>query len=341
MPAHSRWAVASLAAASLIALVLGLFASLAAGAQQTGQMRRVGVLMGLGAQSDPRAQARVAAFRNALQTLGWEEGRNIRIDIRWATTSDAPSTQKFAKELVALRPDVILSHNTPTTAALLKLTRTIPIVFAVVSDPIGSRFVASFPRPGGNVTGFTTIEPTMAGKWPELLKEIAPSVTRVAFLFNPATAPYAEAYQGPFKRAAASLALEAIVTPVRNASELASTIAAQARTPHGALVVMTDSFLVIHRAEIVALAARYRLPAVYPFRDFVEAGGLLSYGNDLVDSFRRAATYVDRILKGATPDELPVQAPVKFELTINVNAARALDLTVPPSLLLRADQVIE
>jgi putative tryptophan/tyrosine transport system substrate-binding protein len=249
--------------------------------------------------------------------------------------------QKFAKELVALQPDVILSHNTPTTATLLQYTRTIPIVFAVVSDPIGSGFVASFPRPGGNVTGFTNIEPTIAGKWPELLKEIAPRVTRVAFLFNPATAPYAESYLSPFKRAAASLALEAIAAPVYNTSEIESTIAAQVRTPNGALVIMTDSFLVTHSAKIVALAARYRLPAVYPFRDFTDAGGLLSYGNDLLDSFHRAATYVDRILKGATPNELPVQAPVKFELAINVKAAKALGLTIPPSLLLRADQVIE
>lgn len=281
-------------------------------AQQTGQMRRIGVLMGLGAESDPPTKARVAAFRKALQTLGWEDGRNIRTDIRWATTSDAPSMQKFAKELLALRPDVILSHNTPTTATLLQHTRTIPIVFAVVSDPIGSGFVASFSRPGGNVTGFTNIEPTMASKWPELLKEIAPRVTRVAFLFNPATAPYAESYLSSFKRAAASLALDAIAAPVRNTPEIESTIAAQARMPHGALVVMTDSFLVSRSSDITALAARYRLPAIYPFRDFIDAGGLLSYGNDLLDNFQRAATYVDRILKGTTPNELPVQAPVKF-----------------------------
>ena len=181
-----------------MALILGLFGPLAAGAE-TGQTRRVGVLMGLGAESDPRVQARVAAFRKGLQTLGWEEGRNVRIDIRWATTSDAPSLQQLAREIVALQPDVILSHNTPTTAALLQHTRTIPIVFAVVSDPIGSGFVANFPRPGGNVTGFTNIEPTMAGKWPELLKQVAPRVTRMAFLFNPATAPYAESYLAPFK----------------------------------------------------------------------------------------------------------------------------------------------
>ena len=181
----------------------------------------------------------------------------------------------------------------------------------------------------------------MASKWPQLLKEIAPRVTRAAFLFNPATAPYAESYLSPFKRAAASLALEAIVAPVHNTSEIESAIAAQARTPNGALVVMNDSFLVTHRTEIAALAARYRLPAIYAFRDFIEAGGLLSYGNDLLDSFQRAATCVDRILKGATPNELPVQAPVKFELAINVKAAKALGLRIPPSLLLRADQVIE
>jgi len=341
MSVRSRWAVSFLTATSLIALILGLFASLAAGVQQTGQMRRIGILMGLGAESDPRAQARVAAFRKGLQTLGWDEGRNIRTDIRWATTSDAPSMQKFAKELVALQPDVILSHNTPTTTALLQHTRTIPIVFAVVSDPIGSGFVASFPRPGGNVTGFTNIELTMASKWLELLKEVAPRVTRVAFLFNPATAPYAESYLGPFRAAAASFAVEAVAASVHNTSELESAIAAQARTPNGGLVVMTDSFLVTHRAVITALAARHRLPSVYPFRDFIEVGGLLFYGNDLLDSFQRAAAYVDRILKGATPNELPVHVPVKFELGINLKAARALGLTASPSLLLRADQVIE
>jgi ABC-type uncharacterized transport system substrate-binding protein len=318
-----------------------LAAPRAAAAQQTSQMRRIGVLMGLGDESDPRGQARVAAFREGLQTIGWAEGRNIRIDIRWATTSDATLMQRFAKELVALQPDLILSHNTPTTATLLQQTRTIPIVFAVVSDPIGTGFAQSFSRPGGNVTGFTNIEPTMASKWLELIKEIAPRVARVAFLFNPATAPYAEYYLSPFKVAAASLALEAIPTPVRNTSELESAMAAQARTPNGGLVLMTDSFLVTHRAKITSLAARYRLPAVYPFRDFIELGGLLSYGNDLYDNFRRAATYADRILKGATPNELPVQAPVKFELVINLRTAKALGLTIPQSILVRADQVIE
>jgi len=304
------------------------------------RMRRIGVLMSF-AESDPQAQAHVAAFREELQKLGWVEGRNIRIDIRWATPRDAGSRRRFAKDLVALQPDLILSSNTPTTAALLQQTPTIPIVFAVVADPVGNGFVASFPRPGGNVTGFTNIEPTMAGKWLELLKEIAPRVTRVAFLFNPATAPYAEYYLTPFKAAAASFTLEAIAAPVRDPSELQSAIAAQARAPHGGLVVMTDSFLVTHRAEIISLAARYHLPAVYPFRFFVELGGLLSYGNDLVDSYRRAATYADRILKGAKPGELPVQAPVKFELVINLKTAKALGLAVPSLLQQRADEVIE
>ena len=327
---------------TFLSLVSGgiLATPLAAGAQQTGPMRRIGVLMGL-AESDPPAQARVGAFRRGLQALGWTEGRNVHIDIRWATSSNAPAMQRFAKELVALQPDLILSHNTPTTATLLQHTRTIPIVFAVVSDPIGSGFVASFPRPGGNVTGFTNIEPTMASKWLELLKEVAPRVARVAFLFNPVSAPFAEYYLGPFQAAAVSVAMEAIPTPVRNVSELESAIAAQARTPNGGLVVMTDSFLVTHREKITSLAARYRLPAVYSTGAFTELGGLLSYGSDLVDNFRRAATYADRILKGAKPSELPVQAPAKFELTINLKTAKELGLDVPLLLQQRADAVIE
>jgi putative ABC transport system substrate-binding protein len=313
---------------------------LAARAQQDEPMRRIGVLMGF-AESNPEGQAFVAAFREGLEKLKWTEGRNIRIDTRWATALDAESILRFAKELVALQPDLILSHSTPTTANLLQQTRTIPIIFANVSDPIGSGFVASFPRPGGNVTGFTNIEPTMAGKWLELLKEIAPQVNRVAFLFNPATAPYAEYYLNSFKAAAPSFAMEAIAAPVRDTSELESVIAAQARAPNGGLLVMTDSFLVTHRAEITSLAARYRLPALYPYRFFAELGGLLSYGNDGADNFRRAASYADRILKGAKPSELPVQAPVKFELVINLKTAKALGLDVPLHLQQRADEVIE
>jgi ABC-type uncharacterized transport system substrate-binding protein len=245
------------------------------------------------------------------------------------------------KELIALRPDLILSHGTPATAALLQQTRTIPIVFAGVSDPVGSGFVASFPRPGGNVTGFNNMEPTMASKWVELLKEIAPRVIRVALLFNPATAPYVEYWLSPFKAAAASFTLEPIAAPVRDASELETVVAAQAREPNGGLIVMPDTFTSGHRAEIAALAARYRLPAMYPFRFFAEVGGLLSYGNNLPDDFRRAATYADRILKGEKPSELPVQLPVKFELVINLKTAKLLGLDVPLQLQQRADELIE
>ena len=303
-------------------------------------MRRIGMLMGF-AESDPQAQAFAAAFREGLQKLGWAEGRNIRIDTRWATPSDVELRQRFAKELIALQPDLVLAATTPTIAAMLQQTRTVPIVFVNVADPVGSGFVASFPRPGGNVTGFTTMEPTMAGKWVELLKEIAPRVARVAFLFNPATAPYFEYYLNPFKAAAASFGVEAIVASVRDTSEVESVVAAQARQPNGGLAVMPDSFTVTHRAEVISLAARHRLPAVYPFRFFTEAGGLLSYGIDLVDNYRRAATYADRILKGAKPSELPVQAPVKFELVINMKTAKALGLDVLVQLQQRADEVIE
>jgi putative ABC transport system substrate-binding protein len=312
---------------------------LAARAQQGERMRKIGVLTAY-AESDPVAQARVGAFREGLQKLGWTEDRNIRIETRWAT-SDAALMQRFAEEFVALQPELILSSSRSTTATLLQQTSVIPIIFAIVADPVGSGFVANFPRPGGNVTGFTDIQPTIASKWLELLKEIAPRVTRVAFLFNPVTAPHFEYYLNPFKSAAASFAVEAIATPVRDRSELDSVIARQARAPNGGLIVMVDAFMFTHRAEITSLAARYRLPAVYSVRRFTEHGGLLSYGTDLVDNFRRAATYADRILKGTKPSELPVQAPATFELVINMKTAKALGLTVPPTLLVAADEVIE
>ena len=315
-----------------------LAAPLVARAQD--RVRRIGVLMGY-AERDREAQGFAAAFREGLQKLGWTEGRNIRIDTRWAAARDAEARQRFAKELVALQPDVILSHGTPTTTALLQQTRTIPIVFAAVADPVGSGFVASFARPGGNVTGFTVFEPAMASKWLELLKEIAPRVARVAFLFSPTTAPYAEVYLKPFKAAAASFAVEAIAAPVRDKSELESIIAAQAREPNGGLVVMPDSFMADQRPEVISLAARYRLPVISPYRFYTELGGLLSYGNEFVDNFRRAASYADRILKGAKPADLPVQAPVKFELVINLKTAKALGLDVPVHLQQRADAVIE
>jgi putative ABC transport system substrate-binding protein len=311
----------------------------AARAQQPEQMRRIGVLMSY-AESDREGQVLVTEFQKGLQKLGWAEGRNIRFDYRWAAL-DAKLMQRFAKELTALRPDLIFSHNTPTTAAMLQYTRTIPIIFAVVADPVGSGFVESLPQPGGNVTGFINLEPTMAGKWLELLKEIAPRVNRVAFLFHPETATYAEVYLKPFKTAAVSFALEAIAAPVHDISELESIVAAQAREPKGGLIAMPDSFLNAHRTEITSLATRYGLPAVYPYRFFTEVGGLLSYGSDQPDNFRRAAIYADRILRGAKPNELPVQIPFKFELVINLKTAKALGLDVPFLLQQRADDVIE
>jgi putative tryptophan/tyrosine transport system substrate-binding protein len=313
---------------------------LAARAQQPGGMRRIGMLM-LYAESDREGQAFVAAFREGLQKLGWAEARNIRIDTRWAPAGDAVSRQRFAQEIVALQPDLILANGTPSTAVLQQQTATIPIIFANVTDPVGSGFVASFPRPGGNVTGFTNIEPTMAGKWLELLKEIAPRVNRVAFLFNPATAPYTESFLNPFKAAATSFAVEVIAVPVHDTSELETVVAVQAREPNGGLIVMTDGFMNVHRVEVTSLAARYRLPAVYPYRLFAELGGLLSYGSDLLDNYRRAASYADHILKGEKPSNLPVQAPVKFELVINLKTAKALGLDVPLPLQQRADELIE
>jgi putative ABC transport system substrate-binding protein len=313
---------------------------LSARAQQSDRVRRIGVLMGY-AESDLEVQAHIAAFRERLQKLGWSEGRNTQIDTCWAAPDDAESRRRCAMELVALQPDVILSNTTPTTTALLQQTRTMPIVFAIVADPIGSGFVASFARPGGNVTGFTFTEPTMAGKWLELLKEIAPRIVRVAMLFNPASATYADYWLNPFKAAAPSFAVEAIAAPVRDTSELETVIAALAREPNAGLIAMPDSFTDAHRVEITSLAARYRLPAVYPFRFFAEVGGLLSHGVDRTDNFRRAATYVDRILKGEKPSDLPVQTPTKYELVINLKTAKALGLELPPTLIARADEVIE
>jgi putative ABC transport system substrate-binding protein len=309
---------------------------LAARAQQADRMRRIGVLMAH-AEVDPEFQAYVDAFREELQKLGWTEGRNVRIDIRWGALDDAESRQRFAKELVTLQPDLIITQNTPPTASMLQQTRTIPVVFVIVADPVGSGFVESLARPGGNATGFTVMEPTMSGKWLELLKEIAPNVDRAAFLFNPATAPYVNYYLNPFNAVASSFGLEAIAVPVHDRSEFESVIAAHARKPNGGMVLIPDGFLNVHRAEIISLAARYRLPAVYPWRFFAEVGGLLSYGTEQRDLFRLAATYGSRILRGAKPSELPVQAPVKFELV----TAKALGLTVPPTLLARADEVIE
>ena len=312
---------------------------LAARAQQDDRVRRIGVLMSY-AKSDPDGGVFVAAFREGLQQLGWLEGRDIRIDDRWAAL-DAEAMQRFAKELIALQPDLILSQTTNSTAALLQQSRTVPIIFANVADPVGSGFVASLARPGGSVTGFVLSEPTMAGKWLELLKEIAPRIKRAALLFNPATAPFAEYFVEPFKAAALSSGVEAIKATAHDKSELETVIAAHAREPDSGLIVIPDAFLNVHRVDVTLLAARYRLPTVYPYRFYPELGGLLSYGNDVVDNYRRAAGYADRILKGAKPSELPVQAPVKFELVINLRTATALGLDVPMFLRQRADEVIE
>jgi putative ABC transport system substrate-binding protein len=312
---------------------------LAARAQQTTGMPRIGVLMGY-AESDREGQANIAAFLGGLQKLGWMEGRNIRLDTRWSA-ADADLIQRFAKELVALQPDLILTQNTPTTAAVLQQTRTIPIIFANVSDPVGSGFVAGLPRPGGNVTGCIDMDASMGGKWLGLLKEVAPRVARVAFVFNSATAPFADYYVTPFKTAAASFSVEAIAAPVRDTTELESVVAGQAREPDGGLIVMPEAFMNVHRVEVTSLATHYRLPAVYPRRFFAELGGLLSYGNDQSDNFRRTATYADRILHGAKANELPVEQPTKFELVINLKTAKVLGLTVPPRMLTQADEVIE
>jgi putative ABC transport system substrate-binding protein len=292
-------------------------------------------------ENDLEGPAFFAAFREALQKLGWVEGRNIQLDTRWASPDDGEARQRFAKELVALQPDLILSSVTPTTAALLQHTRTIPIVFATVADPVGSGFVASLAQPGGNVTGFQVWEASLGGKWLELLKEIAPRVTRVAMLFNPSVAPYAESFLNHFKAAASSFAVEPIAAPVRDISSLESAIVAQALAPNGGLIVIPDTFTDVHRTEIITLAARSGLPAVYPRRPFTELGGLLSYGVDQFDTYRRAATYVDRILKGEKPSGLPVQTPVKFELVINLKTAKALGLNIPVALQQRADELIE
>ena len=302
-------------------------------------VRRIGVLMGF-AESDREGQTFVAAFREDLQKLGWAEGGNIRINYRW-TGLNAELVQRFAKELVALQPDLILTQSTPATGAMLEQTHTIPVVFLLVADPVGNGYAASLPRPGGNATGFTPIVGSLGGKWVELLKEIAPRVASVTLLFNPPTATFIQGYLGPFKAAAASVGAEAIVAPVNDMPALESLLTTEAREPSSGLVVIPDAFTVRHRAEITALAARYHVPAVYWSRSFAEVGGLISYGPYIVDEYRRAASYADRILKGSKLSELPVQAPVKFELVINLKTARALSLDVPPTLLARADEVIE
>ena len=310
-----------------------------AGAQQGERVRRIGVLMGF-AESDPTAQSWVAAFRDALAKLGWSEGNNLRVELRWGA-ADPDRIRTLAKELVDLRPDAIFDQTTPVTDALARVTQTIPIVFVYVADPIGSGFAASLARPGSNITGFTYLEPTTGGKWVELLKEIAPRTAHVALLFNPATTPPLKFYMPSIQAAASSFAVEASTAPVHARDEIEGVIAAQARNPGGGLLVMPDVFNDANRELIIALAASSGVPAIYPRPVFAESGGLIAYGADLAEQFRQAAGYIDRILKGANPGDLPVQQPTKFELAINVKTAKALGLSVPQSMLLLADEVIE
>jgi putative ABC transport system substrate-binding protein len=311
---------------------------LAARAQQPDRMRRIGVLMGL-AEDDPETKARLAGFRQGLEKRGWSEGRNVHIDYRFAPAG--AQAQVLAKELVALQPNAIFTHGTPVIAALQRESPTIPIVFAGAADPIGSGFIASLARPGGNITGVMQYEASVTGKWLAMLKEIAPSLVRVAFVANPKTATYYDYYLRAGEALAPSLGIDVVLSPFENAADVERAIGSFASAPNGGLVLMPDITTVVHRDLIIALAARHRMPAVYSLRVFVVAGGLMSYGIDFVDLCRQAASYVDRILRGDKPADLPVQAATKFETTVNLKTAMALGLTVPPGLLVAADEVIE
>jgi putative tryptophan/tyrosine transport system substrate-binding protein len=310
---------------------------LAARAQQGERMRCIGVLMNTAAD-DPEGQARNTAFLQALRQFGWTDGRNARIETRWGT--DAGSTRKYAAELIALAPDVILASASAAMGALQQTTRTVPIIFVSIIDPVGAGFVESLARPGGNITGFSMFEYGLSGKWLELLKEIAPGVTRAAVLRDPAVGSGVGQY-AIIQALAPSFGVELRPIDVRDPGEIERAVVAFARVPNGGLIIVGAPLLVVHRNLIITLAARHQLPAVYPFPYFTHSGGLISYGPDTVDPYRRAASYVDRILKGEKPADLPVQAPTKYELAINMRTAKALGIEIPPTLLARADEVIE
>jgi putative ABC transport system substrate-binding protein len=310
---------------------------LAARAQQTDRMRRIGMLIGT-AENDPELPLRLAAFLQTLERLGWKESLNLRIDYRWGA-GDPDRTRAYAKELIRATPDIVVAESTPATAALQQESRTTPIIFVQAGNPVGSGFVASFARPGGNLTGFTNYVPSMGSKWLELLKEIAPRLARAAALFNPKT--HTGQYWGVLDAAAQSFNVKFTKAAVEDAAEIGRAVEVMVGEPSGGLLVMPDSFTLSHRETIVALTTRYRVPAIYAFKVFPVSGGLISYGMSLVAVYRDAASYVDRILRGEKPGDLPVQAPTKFELVINLTTAKALGLEVPPTLLARADEVIE
>ena len=312
---------------------------LAASAQQGGRVRTIGVLMNF-LESDPAGQVGFEAFRDALKKLGWREGSDLRIELRWAE-SDPDRLRAFAKELVELRPDAIVAGSTAGVVALARETRTIPIVFATVADPIGSGFAGSLAHPGGNITGFAAVDSAMGGKWLELLKEIAPRTERVALLFNPVTAVPVQFFMPSIQVAASSFAVQASAAPIHAKDEIEGVIAAQARNPGGGLIVMPDAFNTTNRNLIIGLAARYSVPASYAQDIFAKSGGLIAYSSVRTEAYRQVAGYIDRILKGEKPADLPVQAPTKFELLINIKTAKALRLEVPAKLLSIADEVVE
>jgi putative ABC transport system substrate-binding protein len=308
--------------------------------QPADRVRRIGVMMGY-AENDPEAQTRLAAFKQGLLALGWNEGRNLKIDVRWAS-GDADRATTFAKELVALQPEVIMSNTTPVTAALHNATKTIPIVFVAVSDPVGPGFVASLPRPGANMTGFINLERTLGGKWLELLKEIAPGMTQVAVMFNPQTAPYTEEiYLPSMETAAKNLGVKQFKSLVYREADIEEAISGLGREPGSGLIAMTDSFMTVHRKSVIELTIQNKLPLMYFVSIAPREGALISYGIDLTDLFGRSATYVDRILRGAKPAELPVQLPTKFELAVNLKTAKTLGLAVPSIILTSANEIIE
>ena len=312
---------------------------LAALAQQSARTRRIGVLSSL-AETDVEAQAWDAAFRKRLVELGWVDGRDVRIDYRWGAGS-VDRMHLFARELVQLNPDALVTISTPATAALQAETRTIPIVFAWVSDPVGSGFVSSLAHPGGNITGFLNIEASVIGKWLSLMREIAPRVSRIGFLYNPQTAPFARYYLDTFQSATAELAIEAIDAPVHDTEEVETVMTKLGGEGSAGLFVMSDTSMVVYRKTIYSLAERYRLLTIYPYRVFAAEGGLMSYGVDVADLLRGAASYIDRILRGEKPNELAVQQPTRFELVVNVKTAKMLGLTIPTSMIVAAQEVIE